>query len=207
MTEADTALGVAREQLARMRGMNGAYHARFFSDIRFTVVVGLAVLAGGWLIDERLFLALPVVALMGACQTAFDASYLIFSRQFATRLEQSINRRLGVDVLVAHRMEEVYLFPLDRSKIVTLSLSRGGFTWFGFMTAFYTLTGIGLYVTGVVLSLDAIERLVSTEWGVIYVVALVALTALALGVGFWWFPGGEGERRLRAVLDEAFPTD
>lgn len=199
-------LSVAREQLARMRGMNAAYHARFFSDIRFSVVVGLVVLASGFAIDERLFLALPVVALMGACQTAFDASYLIFSRQFATRLEQWINASLGRDILVAHRLEDAYLFPLDRSKVVTLSLAPGAFSWFGFMTAFYTLTGIGLYVTGIVLSLDAVRVLLPRQWGAAYVVSLVLVTAFALAVGVWWFPGGEGERRLRAVLDEAFPA-
>jgi hypothetical protein len=54
-----TELGVALRQLARMRGMNATYHARFFSDIRFTTVVALALFAAGFALDRRLFLAIP----------------------------------------------------------------------------------------------------------------------------------------------------
>ena len=59
------------------------------------------------MVDRWLFLAIPIVALIGAAQTAFDASYLIFSRQYATRLEHMLNRELGRDILIAHRLEEI----------------------------------------------------------------------------------------------------
>lgn len=196
---------VAREQLARMRGMNAAYHRRFFSDIRYTTVLILAVFAAGYAIDRRLLLAVPVLALMGAVQTAFDASYLIFSRHYSSRLEQLINRKIGSEVLVAHRMEDVYLFPLDRRKIVTLAIGAGGFTWFGFVTAFYTVIGIGAYVAGVAGALPVIGNELGVNAGTIYLIGLASVTVATVAVGIWWFPGGEGERRLRAVLDHSFP--
>lgn len=200
-------LTVASAQLARMRGMNAAYHRQFFSDIRFTTLVSLGLFVAAFAIDDRLALALPVVALLGACQTAFDASYLIFSRHYAAALEQFINGQLGRDVLVAHRLENSYLFELDRTKLVTLSVSPGAFTWFGFMTGLYTLVGVGVYVVGIVLSLDVIGTSVSVRAGAAYLIGLAIVTVTAAVVGVWWFVGGEGERRLRHVLDESFPPD
>lgn len=200
----DTQLALAAQQLRRMRGMNARYHDRFFSDIRFTTVASLALLVAGFAVDDRLFLTIPVIALMGAAQSAFDASYLIFSRQYATRLERDLNRMAGREILVAHRLEDAYLFPLDERKVVTLPLSA--MTWFGFMTGFYTLIGIGTYVVGVVLSLRVIEDRGAIASGGLYLVALASLTVLTLVMGLWWFIGGEGERRLKALLDEAFST-
>jgi hypothetical protein len=199
--EADVEL--AARQLARMRGMNGAYHRRFFGDVRFVLVIVLLLFAGGLELDRHLYLAIPFVALFGAAQTAFDASYLVFSRHYATRLERYINGRIGRDVLVAHRMEETYLFPLHARKIVTLA-GGPGFTWFGFMTGFITLLGIGAYVTGLVLSLDVLTDHGSVVLAGTYLGVLLGLTILALAVGAWWFVGGEGERRLTTVLDDAF---
>jgi hypothetical protein len=190
---------LAAQQLARMRGMTGMYHRRFFFDIQFTVVVILALGAAGYAIREELFLTIPFVALLGATQTAFDASYLIFARQYAARLERHLNESVGERVLVAADLEATYLFPLDSRKVVTLGFGKD-FTWFGFMTAFYTLLGILAYLTGLGLGIDAI----SGTTRVVYLVVLGLLTLAALGTGLWWFFGGEGERRLSAVLDEAF---
>ena len=200
-------LTVAGDQLARMRGMNAAYHRQFFGDIRFTTLVTLGLFVAAFAVDDRLVLALPVVALLGACQTAFDASYLIFSRHYAAALEQFVNGQLGRDILVAHRLENSYLFALDRTKLVTLSVAPGGFTWFGFMTGLYTVAGLGVYVIGVVLSLDVIGTGVSVRAGTAYLIALACLTVISAVVGVWWFVGGEGERRLRSVLVESFPQD
>lgn len=195
---------LAAAQLARMRGMNAAYHNRFFSDIRFTLVIELLLLAGGLAIDTRLYLAVPVVALMGAVQTAFDASYLIFSRQYATRLERYLNRELGTDVLVAHRLENAYLFPLDSKKIVTLPLGTP-YTWFGFMTFFYTSMGIGAYLVGLVASWDVLTGWAPRWFAIAYLAALGAMTIAALFVGWRWFVTGEGERRLKEILDGSLP--
>ena len=70
-----------------MRGMTRYYHEQFFSDIRLQVLVTVALFVVGFWEVEGAFLLIPVVALYGAVQTAFDASYLIFARQYAARLE------------------------------------------------------------------------------------------------------------------------
>jgi hypothetical protein len=198
----DDALRVAGNQLARMRGMTALYHRRFFGDVRATAGALLAVFAVGFLGAPAMFAFVPFIALAGACQTAFDASYLIFARQYAARLESFINRRVGEDVLVAARLEDAYLFPLDRRKIVTLAMG-GGFSWFGFMTAFITALGILAFLVGAGLAVDHLAEV--GAWAIVsYLTVLALLTGGALVTGLWWFVGGEGERRLRAILDDSF---
>lgn len=199
----DHDIAIALQQLSRMRGMNALYHRQFFSDVRFTTVTLLALFVAGAAIDPWIFLAIPFVALFGAMSTAFDASYLIFSRQFATRLERFINDRTDSRVLIAHELEESYLFPLDRAKIVTLRFG-GDFTWFGFMTAFYTLLGVGAYLTGLALSLNVLSDSGRADIGFAYLVTLAIFTLGSLAVGGWWFVAGTGEERLRVVLDRHF---
>lgn len=191
---------LAARQLARMRGMTGLYHKQFFSDVRYTTLVSIALLGFGFWQVPELFLLLPVVALIGAAQTAFDASYLIFARHYAASLEAYLNDAVGERVLVAAELERDYLFPLDTPKIVTLAFGSN-FTWFGFMTALYTGVGVTTYVVGLILGLPVIE---SAGWSTAYVAVLGSFTAAALAVGLWWFPGGAGERRLRHILDDAF---
>lgn len=193
-------LEVAAAQLARMRGMNALYHRRFFVDIQFSVVVIVALAIAGFAGVEEVFLLVPFIALLGAAQTAFDASYLIFSRHYATALERHINRMLGTEVLVAHRLEEDYLFPLNRTKLVTLALGRG-FTWFGFMTGLYTVLGIVVFVAAIALGWDALADAGGAVAGA-YLAVLGVMTVAALGTGLWWFVGGEGERRLDAILSD-----
>lgn len=202
----DARLELAARQLARMRGMNAAYHRRFFSDIRFNLLLTFGLFAAGVKLHPAFYLAVAPVILAGSCQTAFDASYLIFSRQYAARLERFLNHEVGQDVLVAHRMEDSYLFPLDRRKIVTLGLGSG-FTSFGFMTALYTVSGAGLYVVGLGLGLRFLEHLGSMPVAAAYLGFVAVTTLAALVIGWWWFVGGEGERRLREVLDPVFSSE
>jgi hypothetical protein len=196
----DPDVALASAQLARMRGMTGYYHRRFFADTRFTLVVGLGIVVAAAAIDERLVALLAPVALLGAAQTAFDASYLTFARQYARALEGWLNERVGTDILVAADLEEAYLYPLDRRKIVTVPFDRAP-TWFSTMTLLYTLFGIAAYALGV--------------WGTwsvfgggrearLYVAILGVVTVVVLGLGVVWFVTGSGERKLRDVLDPVF---
>jgi hypothetical protein len=194
---------LAASQLQRMRGMTALYHKQFFSDIRFTLVALLGVFAAGLFGAEPLFLAAPPIALLGAAQTAFDASYLIFARHYAARLEHALNESAGRRVLVAADLEARYLFPLNIRKVVTIAGGES-FSWFGFMTVLYTLVGVGAFVAGLAASITSAFPEIGTVWAAVYLAALTALTLAALAVGWWWFWGGEGERRLRHVLDDAF---
>ena len=190
----DLAVRLAHAQLKRMRGMVGYYHRRFFADTRFVLLVGLALVVAAAAVDERLIALVAPVALLGAAQTAFDASYLTFARQYARTLEDWLNGQAGVEVLVAARMEDTYLYPLDRRKVVTIP--AGAPTWFSLMTALYTVLGIAAFAGGVVASIAVLDE----AWLPWYLGVLGLLTLAVLGVGLWWFVGGVGERRLAEVL-------
>lgn len=196
---------IASAQLARMRGMTAMYHRRFFFDVNATAVLTIALFVVGWAGIQEAFLLIPVVALIGAVQTAFDASYLVFARTYAARLEQYINDAAGSRVLVGAELEDAYLFELGATKVVTIPLS-GGFTWFSFVTIFYTVLGVSSYLFGFVAGWGAFAD-APPGFSVSYVVVLTGLTFGALVLGIWWFVGGVGERRLEAVLDERFGED
>ena len=189
---------LAAKQLARMRGMNRFYHERFFSDVRFASLAIIALfVVGAWEV-QLAFLLIPPVALMAAVQTAFDASYLMFSRQYSTALEKQLNSVVGANVLVAHEMEERYLFPLDKQKVVTLA-SGADFTWFGYVTAFYTVLGAAAFGFGLALGWGLLTD-VHVIWTFSYLAMLAVLLFSSLIVGWWWFVGGVGEKRLAAVV-------
>jgi hypothetical protein len=182
-------LTILHHQLVRMRSMDAMYHRRFFSDVRFITLLVLGLFVIAWTVNEALLLLIPFVALIGACQTAFDASYLIFARRYAAALERRINALAGTELLVGSRLEDAYLFSLDRN-------AGSGFTWFGFMTAFYTLLGIGAYAVGLIGGLEHLDDSVAP----LYLVGLLGLTGFALVFGVWWFVTGRGDQRLTDIL-------
>lgn len=201
----DDPMRLATLQLSRMRGMTVEYHRRFFGDIRFAVVSITALFVVGFWEVPAAFLLIPVIAVYTAVQTAFDASYLIFARQYAARLERYLNARAGETIHVGAMMEDAYLFPLDVRKIVTAAPGRG-FSWFGFVTLFQTALGAAAAGFGMALGYTNFLQLQAGAWDSVYFTTIFVLAAAALGVGVWWFVGGEGERRLREVL-AAFPTE
>ncbi len=185
-----------------MRGMTRYYHQRFFGDTRATAgAIVLLFVVGFWSVPEA-FLLVPIVALIGANQTAFDASYLIMARHYSATLEDEINQSMRRSVLVASKLEDCYLFPLDEKKIVTVGWGSG-FSWFGWMTGFYTLLGAAAFVFGIALGWPALTE-AGGVWSTVYLVVLLAITSGSLVAGWWWFVRGEGERRLRMVLESEF---
>ena len=193
-------LSVAGRQLGRMRAMTGMYHRRFYADIWLTVAVYLAALAAASVGAGQLFAALPFIALFGAVVTAFDASYLIFARHYAARLERYINDRIEDPVLVGAALEDAYLFPLSTPKIVTIRAGRD-FSWFGFVTVLFTVLGLAGFAYGTYLAFQEIATLTGRIW---YLIALGPAAFGTLVAGLWWFVGGVGETRLTEVLDETF---
>ena len=189
-------------QLSRMRGMTAMYHRRFFLDVNITTVLILVLFVVGWWGVEQAFLLVPVVALIGAVQTAFDSSYLVFARWYAAYLERYLNERVGERIHVAAELEDVYLFELGARKMVTIPIG-GGFTWFSYVTIFYTVIGAFAYVFGLALGWDTLMA-ASLPIILLYSIGLYGLTIASLLVGIWWFVGGEGERRLQTVLERRF---
>lgn len=196
-----SSLHLAAGQLSRMRGMTRYYHGRFFANIRFATAAALVLFVLGFAVDARIFLLVPVVSLIGALSTAFDASYLVFARQYAARLEAYLNAHGDDRVLVAGELENAYLFPLDTPKLVVADLRL--FSWFSFMTLAYTAIGAATFVFGLALGWPALLD-AGAAWTIAYLVSLAAVTLAGVIVGVWWFVLGAGEARLRGILDARF---
>lgn len=92
-------LELAHAQLGWKRGRTRYFQERFFADTRYTAtgVVAPFVL-GFWAVPEA-FLLIPVAALPGANQTAFDASHLFMARGYAASLETEINSAMRRQIL------------------------------------------------------------------------------------------------------------
>lgn len=192
-------LDLAHAQLQRMRAMTRYYHGRFFSDTRVVAAsVLLLFVLGFWQVPEA-FLLIPIVALLGANQTAFDASYLFMARRYAAALEAFLNDAMRKKVLIGSELEERYLVPLTGKNAVGVSIG-GGFSWFGWMTVLYTMLGVVSSVAGVVLGWETLSG-----WGVVAYSGIVGvLTVSSLAVGWWWFVAGTGQRRLDEVVEATF---
>ena len=184
---------ILNNQLSRMRSMNKYYHDQFLFDVRilffFTIIFHYLALT-----NNMAYMLIPFISLFGSVLLAFHAHYLIFSRNYSEFIEIKMNKILGNDVLIAHKLENKYLFPINDRKIVVAKLGSE-FTWFGFVTLFITFIGISSYVYSIV-------RLLNTGINSNYYVFIALITLITLIIGIWWFLLGNGENRLEKVFDE-----
>ena len=184
---------ILNNQLSRMRSMNKYYHDQFLFDVRilffFTIIFHYLALT-----NNMAYMLIPFISLFGSVLLAFHAHYLIFSRNYSEFIEIKMNKILGNDVLIAHKLENKYLFPINDRKIVVAKLGSE-FTWFGFVTLFITFLGISSYVY-------SINRLLNTGINSNYYIFIALITLITLIIGIWWFLLGNGENRLEKVFDE-----
>ena len=186
-------LNILNSQLTRMRQMNNFYHKQFLLDLRllffFTVIFFYLSRT-----NINALLIIPFISLFGAVLLSFHAHYLIFTRNYSQFLEEKINKITGNDVLIGHKLENSYLFPIQDRKIVVAKLGSD-FTWFSFVTLFITFLGISAYIF-------ALRELIIIKYDVIYLFFLVLITLVTLFFGIWWFLLGNGEKKLEKVFYE-----
>ncbi len=184
---------ILNNQLSRMRSMNKYYHDQFLFDIRilffFTIIFHYLALT-----NNTAYMLIPFISLFGSVLLAFHAHYLIFSRNYSEFIEIKINNILGIDVLIAHKLENSYLFPIKDRKIVVAKLDSD-FSWFGYVTLFITFIGISSYIYSIV-------SLLNTEISQYYYLFIALITLITLIMGIWWFLLGNGEKRLEKVFNE-----
>ena len=184
---------ILNNQLSRMRSMNKYYHDQFLFDVRilffFTIIFHYLALT-----NNTAYMLIPFVSLFGSVLLSFHAHYLIFSRNYSEFIEIKLNNILGNDVLIAHKLENSYLFPIKDRKIVVAKLGSD-FSWFGYVTLFITFIGISSYVYSIV-------SLLNSEISLYYYIFIALITLITLIIGIWWFLLGNGENRLEKVFDE-----
>jgi hypothetical protein len=188
-----TEIRLLSEQLARMRGMLYGYSDLFFRRIRdwAFLSIGLLVLGAGGIVPMAAWLV-PFVVPFAFLETGYLFWYTVFARRFAERLEVRIDRLLGSDALIAHRLEAAFFHPPDAPKVAAFS-SGNPTGMMSMVTVGYTLGAALLWAGGFLVLVDSGPRLLALA-----ALAWTALIAVALLVTFL---RGADEARMVGELD------
>ena len=184
---------IYKDQLNRMRSMNRYYHDQFLLDVRVLFILNTIFIFLSFENDNAFYL-LPLISLFGSVLLSFHAYFLIFSRQYTQFIETEINKEFDQEILIAHKLENEYFFPINDKKIVVAILGKG-FTWFSFVTLFITTYGIGTF-------LFSSYQIYIKNLGLVYLYVIIGLLLVTTFIGVWWFVSGTGEQRLKKVFEK-----
>lgn len=188
-------------QLRRMRALNFRYHALFFRYINFWIAIVALLLVASLLplLHAAIFLV-PYIILYAAMQGAFHFHYIVLARRYARALEQKLNALHGRKTLIAHQLEDAYLFPLDAPRFVGVN--------FGNVLSFFTAITLHYGIAGTVLWALALYRaaqLVPTlapNFAPLYFYLPVTLVWTLANMLYlaWHFIGQRDEKRVEQIL-------
>jgi hypothetical protein len=201
-------LRTLRMQYERLRAIGDKYSEMFYQ----LIIVGqltIILMAMASMTDalRATALLIPFFVIYIGVQSAYFLSHVISARVYATGLEQRINRLLKDDVLIAHRQEAAYLFPLGGAQFAGVSL-RLRQTFFGFMTIHFWLTGGACFALAAYRAWQLLPEL-EGEFppARYYFWALGAWALLHLAYLVWYFGSRHYERRIKEVVSEAYQTE
>lgn len=188
-------------QLRRMRAMNFKYHALFFSQINFWIAVNAVLLVASLLEPSRAAVFLvPYLVLYAAMQGAFHFHYIIFARRYARALEQKLNQLSGNDALIAHKLEDAYLFPIDAPRFVGVSLGNP-LTFFSAITFHYGIAGTLLWAFALYRAWQLIPSLALNFAPLNFYIPVTIVWTLANMLYLaWYFVGQRDEKRVEKEL-------
>tara|TARA_Y100000741_G_scaffold353161_1_gene325998 strand:- start:876 stop:1451 length:576 start_codon:yes stop_codon:yes gene_type:complete len=186
-------INILNNQLSRIRAMNRYYHNQFLVDLRIFFITTCIFYYLSFT-NSNVYTVIPIISLFGSVILSFHAHYLIFSRNYSQFIEEKINKISGNQILIAHKLENTYFFPINDRKIVVASIGKN-FSWFGFVTLFITFFGLSSYIY-------SIFRLIIDGFNSYYILFILFITLITLITGIWWFLLGYGEKRLEKVFDE-----
>lgn len=201
-------LRILHNQLERMRAMHYKYSELFYNLVTLAFVTLILMTAASFTDTLRAtVLLIPFFTIWVGLQSAYYLSYTIFARVYATGIEKTINAAHDRDLLVAHRIEAEYLFPLRGNQFAGVPL-RIGQTLIGFLTLHFWLTGatvIGLSAYRAWQLLPALAQ----EFPPVrfYFVALGVWSLVHLVYLVWYFGTRSHEHRIMAIVSQAFGTN
>jgi len=203
--DAEAHLGILHNQLERMRAMHYKYSELFYNLITLAFVM-LILMAAASLTDtlRATVLLIPFFTIWVGLQSAYYLSYTIFARVYATGIEKTINLAHSRDVLIAHRIEAAYLFPLRANQFAGVPL-RFGQTLIGFLTLHFWLTGATVIVLAAYRAWQLLPQL-AQEFPPVryYFVALAAWSLVHLVYLVWYFGTRRYEHQIMGIVAEAF---
>lgn len=128
------------DQLHRMRGMQYAYHKKFFHGLYFFLILVITCLL--W--DSPLSLALvPFLVITAGTQSCFYLHFVDFARLHARHLEKQLDQALGKNAFRGSEIEDLYFYPLDAQKIGGF-VPSDPFRFFSFFTLHWVILWLGL---------------------------------------------------------------
>lgn len=196
-------LRVLEAQLDRVRAMLYRYYELFF---RFTglglVVVGALFIGAFWPPTQAGAIILPFVILYVGFHASYLFSYVIFARTFASALERRINREIGADLLVAHRLEEVYFGAPGDPRLVAASLRRPA-AFISAETWHFTAVGAALFVVSVFMGATTVQR-IGEPWSSLYVPVVIGWALLNGAYLAWHFLARRDQRSIERILADAY---
>ncbi len=198
---------ILHSQLERMRAMHYKYSELFYNLITIAFVALILMTAAS--LTETLratALLIPFFTIWTGLQSAYYLSYTVFARVYATGLEKTLNQLHGTDLLIAHRIEAEYLFPLRGNQFAGVPL-RFAQTLIGFLTLHFWLTGAAVIGLSAYRAWQLLPELAAEFPPVrFYFVALALWSLLHLVYLVWYFGTRRYEHAIMRIVGEALDT-
>ncbi len=202
-----THLPILQAQLERMRGMHYGYYVQFFQATHlFTVLTLLNITVSLYPPFRAVILVLPFFIVYAGFFCAYLLTYNLFARIYATALEKKINSLLGAELLVAHRMEDAYIYRTPAPKFVAIDLGQP-WTFISASTVSFTVGGLVLYGLAAYRAWQILPALaahfppVNLFWPLLGV-----WTGGHLAYLLWFYVGGKPEKTIAAIVNDAYGT-
>ncbi len=204
---ADTQLRVLQSQLERMRGMHYGYYVQFFqANHLFTILTLLDLAVSLYHPLRAAIFVLPFFIVYAGFFCAYLLTYNLFARIYATALEKKINALLGGDFLVAHRMEEAYIYRTPGPKFVAIDLGRP-WTFIGASTVSFTVGGVVLYLLAAYRAYQLLPEFAPHYPPLLLFWPLLLVWTLGhLAYLLWFYVGGKPEKAIAAIVNDAYGT-
>ncbi|MBA2339047.1 MAG: hypothetical protein H0V88_01515 [Pyrinomonadaceae bacterium] len=200
-------LEVLNMQLERMRAMLYKYSELFYKLIVLGVIV-IILMAAASMTDtfRAIALIIPFFTIYLGVQSAYFLSYVVFARVYATGIEKRINRIAGDEMLIAHRLEAAFLYPLNGAQFAGVP-ARLGQSFIGFITIHFWLTGAVVIALASYRAWQLLHAL-TLEFPPLrfYFPALIMWSLLHLIYLAWYFGARRDERAIETIVREAYIT-
>jgi len=179
-----------------------------FHRLISTGIFALILLAAASITDafRAAALLVPFFVIYIGAQSAHFLTYVVLARVYAVGLEKAINELLEGDVLIAHRLEASYLFPLGEPQFAGVPL-RADQTYNGFITIHFWVLGAVAFALASYRAWQLLPAL-ETQFSPLafYFPALIAWSLLHLVYLFWYFGTRYHEQRVRRIVSDAYDT-
>ena len=203
----ETQLRVLQAQLDRMRSMHYGYYVQFFqANHLFTVLTLINIALSLYFPFRAAIFALPFFIVYAGFFCAYLLTYNLFARIYATALEKKINSILGAELLVAHKMEEAYIYRTPGPKFVALDLSQP-WTAISASTISFTVGGFLVYALAAYRAWQLLPIFAPHFPPLnLYWPLLAIWTAGHLAWLVWFYIGGKPEKTIAAIVNDAYGT-